>query len=489
MSFSEDFLWGGDISAAQIEGAWDQGGKSPTEPDYYLGSTKDAMRFAYYRTADGEIGKVLQYSGQLPEGAQYIIKEGEFYPNHVASDFYYHYKEDIKLLGEMGFKALNLTISWARILPAGIKGGPNQEGIDYYTSVFKELKKYNIKPIVTMYKYDMPAFYVTDLGGWSNRQLIDEYVEFNRICMEAFQDFVEYWVTFNEINILKLFLDINSNVTQEDRQRVFEETHNQFIAAAKVVKLGHELNAKFKIGGMVAGVTVYPLTSDPKDNLAAQKSLQDNFFFFGDIFVRGYYPSFAKRVFDQYQVFLDVSEEDAQILKEGKSDFLATSYYATNCITTHPELIDEVHGNLTFGVKNPYLSITEWGWQIDPEGLKYNLHAIYDRYQVPILIVENGIGAIDQLESDYSIHDDYRIAYHKQHIEKMAEAVAEGVDLIGYTTWSCIDLVSFSTGEFRKRYGMIYVDMNDDGTGTQKRYKKDSFYWYKKVIATNGREL
>ena len=205
--------------------------------------------------------------------------------------------------------------------------------------------------------------------------------------------------------------------------------------------------------------------------------------------MRGYYPSFAKRVFDQYQVSLDVSEEDAQILKEGKSDFLATSYYATNCITTHPELIDEVHGNLTFGVKNPYLSITEWGWQIDPEGLKYNLHAIYDRYQVPILIVENGIGAIDQLESDYSIHDDYRIAYHKQHIEKMAEAVAEGVDLIGYTTWSCIDLVSFSTGEFRKRYGMIYVDMNDDGTGTQKRYRKDSFYWYKKVIATNGREL
>lgn len=489
MTFPKEFLWGGDISATQIEGAWNEGGKSPVEPDYYLAGDKNTPRIAYYRTVDGEIGKVMQYSGQLPKGAQYIIKDGEFYPNHTASDFYHHYKEDINLLGEMGFKALNLTISWARVLPKGIKGGANQEGIEFYRNVLEELKKHNIKPIVTMYKYDMPAFYVTDMGGWSNRDLIDEYVEFSRICMKEFKDLVEYWITFNEINVLKLLMDVNPTLTSEDKQRVFEETHNQFIAAAKVVSLGHDINSNFKIGSMVAGMTIYPLTSDPKDIIAAQKATQDNFFFFGDIMIRGEYPSYSNRIFDEYGIVLDISNEDKEILKQGTGDFLATSYYMTTCISTHSESGESIRGNLSIGEKNPYLSTTEWGWQIDPEGLKYMLHAIYDRYQVPILIVENGIGANDKLEDDLTIHDSYRIEYHKSHIEKLAEAINEGVDLIGYTMWACIDLVSFSSGELRKRYGFIYVDANDDGLGTQSRYKKDSFYWYKDVISSNGEIL
>ncbi len=489
MSFPVNFLWGGDISATQIEGGWNEGGKSPVEPDYYLGGNKNKLRYAYYQTEDGQIGQVMQYSGQLPKGAKYILKEGENYPNHYASDFYHHYKEDIAMLAEMGFKALNLTISWARILPHGIDGGVNQEGIEYYRDVFKELKKYQIEPIVTMYKYDMPAFYVTDLGGWSNRLLIDEFVEFNRICLQEYQGLVKYWITFNELNVLKMFMDGNPKMTQDDKQRIFEESHNQMVAAAKVVKMAHEINQTYKVGCMIAGQCVYPFTCDPQDVHLAQKKMQDNFYFFGDTMARGKYPSFSQRVFDEYGVQLHVSQEDKKILNEGKADFFAFSYYMSSCATTHQDKTELTNGNLSLGAKNPYLDATEWGWQIDPTGLKFYLHELYDRYQIPLLIVENGMGAIDQLEEDGTIHDPYRIEYHQKHIQKMKEAIEEGVDLIGYTMWSCIDLVSFSTGELRKRYGFIYVDVNDEGQGSMKRYRKDSFYWYQKVIASNGENL
>lgn len=488
MSFPKGFLWGGDISAAQIEGAWNEGGKSPTEVDYCIAGNKTRFRETYYQTPDGQIGKVAQYSGQLPEGAKYIIKEGENYPNHFASGFYHHYKEDIALLAEMGFKALNLTISWARILPSGIKGGANKEGVEYYRNVLNELKKYEIEPIVTMYKYDMPAFYITDMGGWSNRQLIDEYIEFSRICMEEYKELVKYWITFNEVNVLKILMDSNPNLTQEDRQRVFEETHNQLIASARAVQMGHKINPSFQVGCMAAGMFVYALTSDPKDNAAAQKSMQDRFYFFADVMARGKYPSYTQRILDASGVTLEVSHEDQQDLMKGKADFFAFSYYMTNCITIDKDS-DETAGNLVKGAKNPFLTASEWGWQIDPDGLKYFLHEIYDRYQMPLLIVENGLGAIDVLEEDNTIHDPYRIDYHRRHIQKMKEAVEEGVDLMGYTMWSCIDLVSFSTGELRKRYGFIYVDIDDEGKGTYNRYRKDSFYYYQKVCQSNGEDL
>ena len=489
MSFPEGFLWGGDISATQIEGAWNEGRKSPVEPDYYIGGNKDKLRYAYYQTPDEQIGQVLQYSGQMPEGAKYIFKDGEIYPNHFASDFYHHYKEDIALLAEMGFKALNLTISWARILPHGIEGGINQEGVDYYRDVLLELQKYHIEPIVTMYKYDMPAFFVEDFGGWSNRQLIDEFVAFNKVCMEEYQGLVKYWITFNELNVLKMFMDGNPTVTQKDRQRVFEESHNQMVAAAKVVQMAHQISADYKVGCMIAGQCVYPLTCDPQDVSLAQKKMQDNFYFFGDTMARGYYPSYAKRIFQEQGVHLEISEEDKQDLMNGKADYFAFSYYMSSCATTHQDNHELSTGNLSLGAKNPYLEATEWGWQIDPQGLKYYLHELYDRYQIPLLIVENGMGAIDQLEEDGTIHDPYRIDYHRRHIQCMKEAVEEGVDLMGYTMWSCIDLVSFSTGELRKRYGFIYVDVDDSGQGTFKRYKKDSFYYYQKVCRSNGEEI
>lgn len=488
MILSKDFLWGGDISATQIEGAWDEDGKSPVETDYLIPGKKAIPRYAYYKKANGEIGKSLQFSGQAPEGSEFIVKENQIYPNHFASDFYHHYKEDIALLGEMGFKALNLTVSWARIMPHGIKGGLNKKGVDYYISVFKELKKYHIKPIVTLYKYDMPAFYITDFGGWSNRQLIQEYLAFCEICFNNFKDYVEYWVTFNEINILKMTLDGNENASQKDNQRTFEELHNQLVASSKAVQLAHKINPKNKVGCMVCGLFTYPRTCNPEDVLASQKYMQDNILIFSDVIVRGHYPTYFKRILNEYDVKLNISEDDKKDLQEGKADFLPFSYYFSNCVSgQHSQEALLTGVTSSEDNKNPYLKTTEWGWQIDSRGLKYALELLNDRYDgFPLLIIENGIGAIDQLEPGNIVHDQYRINYHRDHIKAFEEAVNEGVNLIGYTMWSCIDLVSAGTGELRKRYGFIYVDVDDEGKGTFKRYKKDSFFWYKEIIQNNG---
>lgn len=486
----QNFLWGGDISAAQIDGAWDEDGKSPIELDYYMGANKNSGRYAYIEDERGNSKKVLQWSGQIPSGTHYVLKEGELYPNHFGSDFYHHYKDDIKLLHEMGFKALNLTMSWARIMPKGKEYGPNKKGVEYYRSLLLELKKYHIEPIVTLYKYDMPAFYVTQMGGWSNRQLIDEYEEFCHICMTEFKDLVKYWITFNEINVFFLVNKNNPNTTPQDTQRVFEETHDQLVASSRVVQMGHEINPDFKIGCMVAGALPYPLTPKPEDARAAQKNIQDNFYYFSDVIVRGKYPYFAKRIWHENHVDLNISDEDKRNLQKGTADFLAFSYYMSNCAEADASDIAKNAGNLINGISNPYLKTSEWGWQIDPQGLQYFLEELAGRYNnFPLLIVENGLGAEDTLTSDGKIHDDYRIDYLRQHIAYLEKAINDGVNLFGYTMWSCIDLVSMGTGELRKRYGLIYVDIDDQGNGTFKRYKKDSFYWYKKVIATNGKDL
>lgn len=488
MTLPKNFLWGGDISATQIEGGWSEGNKAPVETDYLISGDKNTPRYAYYQTQDGEIVKSLQFSGKIPKGAKYVLKEGKIYPNHFATDFYHHYKEDIALLGEMGFKALNLTVSWARVMPNGINGGINKEGVEFYLSVFKEMQKFHIEPIVTLYKYDMPAFYITDFGGWSNRQMIDEFVAFAKVCFKKFKKYVHYWVTFNEINILKMTIDGEKDATVKDKQRTFEELHNQFIASAKAIRLAHEINPKNKIGCMICGLFTYPRTCNPEDILANQKYEEDNLFYYADVIIRGHYPSYAKRVWQEYRVDLQITEEDKKILASGKADFLPFSYYFTNCISEDASQKSTLTGiTSNTSNKNPYLEETQWGWQIDPKGLKYALEMFSDRYDnFPLLIIENGIGAIDKLEDDHTIHDQYRIDYHREHIKALKEAVDDGVNLLGYTMWSCIDLVSAGTGELRKRYGFIYVDIDDQGQGTFNRYKKDSFYWYKDVIANNG---
>ena len=490
MKFPKDFLWGGDISANQAEGAWNEGGKSPNMTDYQLGGSVNTPRMATYIMPDGTYGKTPAFIEEinLPKGAKLSCIPNEFYPNHKATDFYHHYKEDIAMFAEMGFKALNLTLSWARILPNGVKGGINKEGVDFYRNVFKECKKYGIEPLVHLYKYDMPAFYITDLGGWKNRELISEFEELAKIAFKEYDGLVTYWSTFNEINIAQ-FAAMQYKGNSQKMTEVYKGLHNQLVASARVIKYAHANYPKLKIGCMLAGMFSHAYTCDPKDEIANQKQMQDYFYFCGDVFVRGYYPSYTKRLFKELGVTLEISQEDKRILNEGKVDFFEFSYYFTNVVTTHKTELEMINGNQTKGLHNPYLKVSDWGWAIDPEGLKFFMHEMYDRYQIPMFNCENGLGAYDVLESDGSVHDPYRIEYHRAHVKAMGEAIEEGVNLIGYTTWGCLDLVSAGTGEIRKRYGFIYVDVDDKGNGTYKRYKKDSFYWYQKCIESNGEML
>ena len=490
MSFSKDFLWGTSISAAQAEGGWNEGGRAPVQVDFAdVGSASSSGRHLIYKKKDGNKGELTGAYAMfphLPEGGEYASFEDVYYSNRKASDFYHHYKEDIALMAEMGFSTFNTTISWARIFPYGIQGGVNQEGVEFYRNVFKELRKYNIDPIITLYKYDEPIYFEQTYGGWSNRKMIDEFVEFARVCFIEYKDLVNKWITFNEINVLLLFRNLPHN--QKIAQERYQELHHQLVASARTVKLAHQINPQNKVGCMMAGMCTYPLTPDPVDVMENYKYFQDIFCYATDTMIRGQYPSFAKRMWKEDEVEVIMTDQDLKDLKEGTVEFLGFSYYMSQCRTTHTDA-NMTKGNIFTGFENPYLQKSEWGWQIDPLGLKYYMHYIYDRYQIPLLIIENGLGATDQVEEDGSIHDSYRINYLREHISAMKEAVEEGVDLMGYTTWGGIDLVSASTGQIEKRYGLIYVDANDKGEGTYKRIKKDSFYWYKKVCESNGEDL
>ena len=483
MSFPDKFLWGGSISAAQAEGGWDEGGKSPVQVDFGdAGTTKD-RRYIHYLNADGTRGKMRQFD-HLPKGAKYALFDDVKYTNHIAIDFYHRYKEDIALFAEMGFTTFNTTVSWARIFPHGVEGGVNQEGVEFYRDVFKECRKYGMDPVITLYKYDEPVYLEETYGGWTNREMIHQFVEFAKVCFTEYKDLVDKWLTFNEINILLHFDG------QDGKQVAFTELHNQMVASAQAVKAAHEIDENISVGCMIAGFCVYPYTCDPDDVIYAYKEFQNKFGYCADTMIRGYYPSYAKRIWAENNVQLEISDADRQDLMEGKADFLAYSYYMSNVVTTHENEGESLGAaGASVDLKNPYLKASDWGWQIDPVGYEYFLHFLYDRYQVPIFDVENGLGAHDKVEEDGSIHDDYRINYLRSHIQSLMKARNEGVDIFGYTTWGPIDLVSFTTGQMDKRYGFIYVDMNDDGVGDLDRIKKDSFYWYKKVIASDGQDL
>ncbi len=482
MSFPEKFLWGGSISAAQCEGGWNEGGKSPVQVDYGdPGSTKD-RRFIHYLNADGTRGKMRQFD-HLPEGAKYEIFDDIRYTNHIGIDFYHRYKEDIALFAEMGFTTFNTTISWARIYPHGVEGGVNQEGVEFYRDMFKECRKYGMDPVITLYKYDEPVYLEETYGSWSNREMIHQFVEFAKVCFTEYKDLVDKWLTFNEINILLHF------EVKEGHQEGFTQLHNQMIAAAKAVQAAHEIDENIKVGTMVAGMCIYPYTCDPNDVIASYKEFQNKFAYCADTMIRGYYPNYASRIWEEKGVDLNISEEDKKDLMEGKADFLAFSYYMSGVITTHEVDVDLSHAGGIGALKNPYLKTSDWGWQIDPVGYEYFLHFLNDRYQIPLFDVENGLGAFDKVEADGSIHDDYRINYLRSHIQSLMKAREEGVNIFGYTTWGPIDLVSFTTGQMDKRYGFIYVDMDDEGKGDLHRSKKDSFFWYKKAIESDGQDL
>jgi 6-phospho-beta-glucosidase len=401
----------------------------------------------------------------------------------------------------MGFKVFRMSINWSRIYPTGMEDKPNEAGLAFYDKVFDELNKYDIEPLVTISHYEIPYGLVEKYNGWYSREVIDCFMRYCETIFARYQDKVKYWLTFNEINSgtmpMGAVLSLGTikgycgpiNQVPDEKQVRYQGLHHQFIASAKAVILAHEKYPQFKIGNMSLFATSYPNTCAPADVLKNQEEMRKMNWFCSDVQVRGYYPSYSERFFEENNITIKKEAGDDEILKKGKVDFYTFSYYMSSCQSADPAVTAKAGGNLVGGVKNPYLKASDWGWQIDPEGLRYTLNEIYDRYQIPLMVVENGLGAYDELEPDGSIHDDYRIDYLREHIRQMEEAVKDGVDLMGYTPWGWIDVVSASTGEMAKRYGFVYVNKYDDGTGDLGRRKKDSFNWYKKVIASNGKDL
>ncbi|WP_436513043.1 6-phospho-beta-glucosidase [Clostridium thermobutyricum] len=470
MSFKEGFLWGGAVAANQCEGAYNVDGKGLSTADVATaGSYTKARRYT-----DG-------------------IIEGEYYPSHEAIDFYHRYKEDIKLFSEMGFKCFRTSINWTRIFPNGDEQEPNEEGLKFYDNLFDECLKYGIEPVVTISHYEMPYGLVTKYGSWRDRKLVDFYLNYCKVIFNRYKDKVKYWMTFNEINVIALHPFIPAGIKfkegENKMQVCYQAAHHQLIASAKAVKLGHEINKDFKIGCMILYPQSYAKTCNP-DDVQLSNEFMDNTYYFSDVHARGYYSNKARKFLERNNVKLKMEAGDEEILREGKVDFIGFSYYMTLVQSSDKNDQDEIKGNMLGGVKNPYLEASDWGWQIDAKGFRISLNNLYDRYQIPLFCVENGLGAVDEIEEDGSINDDYRIEYLRQHIKEMKKAVEiDGVDLMGYTPWGCIDLISAGTGEMKKRYGFIYVDKDNEGNGTLERSKKKSFYWYKKVIETNGEEL
>jgi len=477
-TLNKEFLWGGAVAANQIEGAWDLDGKGVSVPDMCTNG-----------------------SNVNPKKITSQILPDEKYPSHEATDFYHHYKEDIALLAEMGYKCFRFSIAWTRIFPTGMEKVPNEMGLAFYDSVIDECLKYGIEPLVTISHYEMPYALVEKYNGWADRTLIDLYVHYCEVIFEKYKDKVRYWLTFNEINSgasqmgnllsLGLVKGYTGPITgiPDDIQLRYQALHHQLVASAKAVALAHEKYKNFKMGNMICFITSYPFTCKPEDVLANQKQMRIFNWFCSDVQVRGSYPSYMERYFEENNVCLNIEPEDVLTLKNGRVDFYTLSYYMSNCYAMDMAKTEKTGGNIVGGAKNPYLKASAWSWQIDPEGLRFTLNEIWDRYQIPIMVVENGLGAFDEMLPDGTIDDNYRIDYLKEHIIQMKEAVSDGVELMGYTPWGCIDLVSASTGEMAKRYGFIYVDKYDDGSGTLERRKKKSFEWYKKVIASNGEIL
>ena len=473
--FPEGFLWGGATAANQLEGASQEGGKGLNLADVLPG------------------GKVRLELLMKP-GFNYEIEESKYhYPNHEAIDFYHRYKEDIALFAEMGFKVFRMSIAWSRIFPRGDEETPNEEGLAFYDRVFDELHKHGIEPVVTISHYETPLHLIKEYGAWKNRKLIGFFERYARTVFNRYKDKVKYWMTFNEINGATHFplfgLGFSASSEEARLQESFQGLHHQFVASALAVKIGHEIIPGSQIGCMLVYAPVYAFDSNPDNVMHALKEEQIFNYYCGDVQVRGEYPAFAERYFKENGIKLDIQEGDLEIIKEGTVDYIGFSYYMSRTEKKEKTNEESSAGNIIGGVKNPFLKASDWGWEIDPEGLRISLNKLYDRYQVPLFIVENGLGAKDTVEADGSINDDYRIDYLRDHIKAMGEAIEDGVNLIGYTPWGCIDLVSASTGEMSKRYGFIYVDRHDDGSGTLERSKKKSFYWYKDVIATNGEQL
>ena len=487
--FPENFLWGGAVAANQFEGGWNADGKGVSSSDCVTRGSRTKMRMVTYKTKEGEIKADPMFALNVPEGAEFGCFEGYDYPSHDGIDFFHRYKEDIALFGEMGFKMFRLSINWTRIFPTGLETEPNEEGLKFYDSVFEECHKYGIEPLVTLSHYETPVGMTHAFGSWKSPKAIECWERYVKTVGERYKGKVKYWLTFNEINVAAMAPWMGAGVGQRTPQICADISKHQLIGSARAVQILHEIDENNKVGNMVAYGATYPNTCHPDDVMKSKLVGRGSHFYF-DVQARGYYPNYKLKEYEREGVEFHLTDEEKETLLNGTVDFLSFSYYMSSVASADPKVIEDAKGNFMCGVKNPYLKASDWGWQIDPVGLRYALNELWDRYQKPMMIVENGMGAQDVLNEDGTIHDPYHIDYLRGHIEEMAKAINEdGVELWGYTPWGCIDLVSASTGEMHKRYGFIYVDYQDDGTGNGDRYRKDSFYWYKKVIASNGEDL
>lgn len=479
-AFPEGFLWGGATAANQLEGGWNEDGKGL--------SVSDAYDFDINRPKERWLDQWYMMTHQQVKDAK-DPNTDRYFPKRQGNNFYYHYKEDIAMFAEMGFKSFRMSIAWTRIFPNGGETEPNEKGLQFYDNVFDELLKYGIEPIVSLSHYEMPLA-LLDVGGWTNRIVIDYFVKFATTVFNRYKNKVKYWMTFNEINAIKHHIYVSAGVVEEGLEDVeqvrFQSAHHQFVASALATKACHEIIPGSQVGCMISYQLLVPYSCNPDD---IQKTVEEQrmSLFFSDVQARGYYPNYAPRMFAEKGVNLVIEPGDLELIKEYPVDYVSFSYYMSSAVTTDPSVSKSAVGNILGDtVENPYLENSEWGWQIDAKGLRIALNQLYDRYQKPLFVAENGLGAIDTFEEDGSIQDDYRIDYLQKHVDEMRKAIGDGVELFGYTPWGCIDIVSASTSQFSKRYGFIHVDYDDMGNGTGKRTPKKSFGWYKDLIAGNG---
>lgn len=469
--FPSDFLWGGAIAANQAEGAWDVDGKGPSMADIEI------LPDEYDRT------HVVGFAHTTKQIEEALQDTHGYYPRRHGIDFYHTYKEDLALMKEMGFTCFRTSFNWTRIFPQGDETEPNEEGLKFYDDLIDEMLKNGIEPVMTISHYEMPVHLITKYKGWYAPEMIDFFERFCKVLFERYHDKVKYWIVLNQINSLGGWGEFASLGMVDDgyddwESAKYQATHHQFVASAKAVKLAHEIDQNMRIGMMLGDDALYPATCRPEDVFANTQRMQMSIYFYSDVLLRGEYPGYALRYFKDHDIHVNMSEEELALLKQYPADFLSFSYYFTRITDAKQSQPKE----------NPYLETSIWGWATDPLGFRNSLNQYWDRYHVPIFIAENGLGALDKVE-DGQIHDDYRIAYLRSHIEAMREAVLDGVNVFGYASWGPIDIISCSQGEMSKRYGYIYVDRDDRGNGTNKRIRKDSFYWYKHVIETNGEEL
>ncbi|QIK57740.1 6-phospho-beta-glucosidase [Erysipelothrix sp. HDW6A] len=483
--FRDDFLWGGATAANQIEGAWNVGGKGLSVSDVL--TYKPDVSVMDYKKNNSYTMEDIKIAMESDDTRYYAKRRG--------SDHYNRYKEDIALLGEMGFKVYRLSIAWSRIYPNGDDLEPNEEGLQFYDDLFDECAKYGIEPLVTMSHYEPPINLTVKYGGWSDRRVIGFFSTFVDTITKRYKNKVKYWLTFNEVDSMIRHPFTTGGLVESEydekefEQVVYQSMHHQFVASALATKITHENIPESQVGCMLTKLMFYPFTSKPEDVLAAQQD-QRNTLAYSDTQVRGEYPPYLLALFERKGIEIKKEVGDDEIMKAYPVDFVSFSYYSSSCSAKNSEELAKTAGNTSFGIKNPHLESNAWGWQTDPIGLRISLVDLYDRYQKPLFIVENGLGYEDVLEEDGTVNDDYRIDYLREHIQAMKDAVVEdGVDLMGYTSWGCIDLISASTNQMSKRYGFIYVDSDDFGEGTFDRYRKKSFYWYKDVIASNGEKL